>query len=158
MKWPSNQNLMKFAGLFGGFVGCSGLYMHSQMQKRFKQTIFVQESLGALRRHPPACYLLGEPIKDFNIHFHDEENNHTNDEEAIFKIPVKGPKGHGWYFIRAEPRGAKGSWVGVRCELEIEKTQMLEEEKYLDKRLVIFDCDKHGLMKIESDNRMKLPN
>merc|ERR1712226_75041 len=106
-----------------------------------KQTVFVRESLNALKKHKHACYVLGEPIKNFNIHFHDIENNHTDDNEAVFKIPVKGPLGHGWYCIRAEPRGEKGTWVGVRCELEIEKTKMLEEEQYMNKRLVVFDCD-----------------
>jgi len=147
MKFPSNQALMGIAGVFGTFVGCTGLGMHKAMQSRFKQTVFVRESMTALRRHKGACYLLGEPIKDFNIRFDDTENNHTNDEESVFKIPVKGPVGHGWYYIRAEPRD-NGNWVGVKCELEVEKTEVLEEEKYQNKRLVVFNCDKQGHMSI----------
>lgn len=150
MKFPSNHQLMGFAGIFGGFVGCTGLYMHSKMQKQFKQTSFVRESLSALYKHKGACHLLGTPIKNFNIHFHDLENNHTDDEEAIFKIPVKGPVGHGWYYIRAEPKGKGGLWVGVKCELEIENTEMLEKEKYQDKRLKVFDSDRDGFMNIET--------
>ena len=97
------------------------------------------------------CNFEGTPMKDFNIHFHDTENNHKTEEEAIFKIPVKGPKGHGWYFLRAEPRGEDGRWVGVRLELEIENTEMLEEEKYKDKRLVVFDCERNGKMLLKND-------
>ena len=167
--WPSNQVLMGIAGVFGGFVGCTGLYMHSHLQKQFKQTIFVRDSLAKLRENEAAKYLLGKnrllstyywshnillttgtPIRDFNIHFHDTENNYKSEEAALNKIPVKGPHGHGWYFIRAEPRGEDGRWVGVRLELEIEKTSMLEEEKYKDKRLVVFDCDRHGTMILKS--------
>ena len=168
--WPSNQVLMGIAGVFGGFVGCTGLYMHSHLQKQFKQTIFVRDSLAKLRENEAAKYLLGKnrlinlllvsyhmillttgtPIRDFNIHFHDTENNYKSEEAALNKIPVKGPHGHGWYFIRAEPRGEDGKWVGVRLELEIEKTSMLEEEKYRDKRLVVFDCERHGTMILKS--------
>ena len=168
--WPSNQVLMGIAGVFGGFVGCTGLYMHSHLQKQFKQTIFVRDSLAKLRENEAAKYLLGKnrlinlllvsyhiillttgtPIRDFNIHFHDTENNYKSEEAALNKIPVKGPHGHGWYFIRAEPRGEDGRWVGVRLELEIEKTSMLEEEKYKDKRLVVFDCERHGTMILKS--------
>ena len=167
--WPSNQALMGVAGVFGGIVGCTGLYMHSNLQKQFKQTIFVRESLSKLRENEPAKYLLGKnrlinrigfilscppagtPIRDFNIHFHDTENNFKTDEAALNKIPVKGPHGHGWYFIRAEPRGEDGKWVGVRLELEVEKTSMLEEEKYKDKRLVVFDCERHGTMVLKNE-------
>ena len=148
MKFPSNNQLMGIAGIFGGIVGCTGLFMHSRLQSRFKETIFVRESLIKLRRHKGACYLLGEPIKDFNIHFHDTESNHTTEEESIFKIPVKGPDGHGWYFIRAEPKGDYGKWVGIRCELEIENTEHLEKEKYVGKRLKVFDSERDGFMEI----------
>ena len=58
--WPSNQILMGIAGVFGGFVGCTGLYMHSQLQKQFKQTIFVRDSLAKLRENEAAKYLLGK--------------------------------------------------------------------------------------------------
>jgi len=112
--------------------------------------VFVSESLKKLSNHEAAKYLLGTPIKDFNISFSDTENNHYTDQEAVYKIPVKGPNGHGWYFIRAEPRGEDGAWVGVKLELEIDETKMLEEEKYRDKRLVIFDCDRNGKMVIDS--------
>ena len=58
--WPSNQVLMGIAGVFGGFVGCTGLYMHSHLQKQFKQTIFVRDSLAKLRENEAAKYLLGK--------------------------------------------------------------------------------------------------
>ena len=59
MKWPSNMALMGIAGVGGGIVGCTGLYLHSQLQKGFKQTVFVRESLCRLRENEPAKYLLG---------------------------------------------------------------------------------------------------
>ena len=99
----------------------------------------------------PVLLTAGTPIKDFNIHFHDTENNYKTEESALNKIPVKGPHGHGWYFIRAEPRGEDGKWVGVRLELEVEKTTKLEEEKYKDKRLVVFDCERHGTMVLKTE-------
>lgn len=169
MKWPSNHTLMGIAGFLGMGIGCSGLYLHSKLQKTFKQTVFVRESLNMLRKHEAAKYLLGKhckqcpitvrisgqshkhniylsgtPIKDHNIQFHDTENNVYDDEKAISKIPVKGPNGHGWYYIRAEPKGEGGTWVGVRLELDILETDKLEEEKYKDKRLVIFDSKKNN--------------
>ena len=151
IKWPSNHTLVGVAGFFGMTVGCTGLYMHSQIQKNFKQTTFVRESMNKLRSHEAAKYLLGTPIKDFNIHFHDTENNHYTDDEAVYKIPVKGPDGHGWFYIRAEPRGEGGKWVGVRLDLQLEETKHLEKENFQDKRLVIFDCNKNGPMILKSD-------
>ena len=62
MKWPSNQVLGGIAGVFGGVLGCTGLYMHSILQKRFKQTIFIRESLIRLRENGPAKYLLGDRL------------------------------------------------------------------------------------------------
>ena len=41
--------------------------------------------------------------------------------------------------------------MGVRLELEIENTSMLEEEKYKDKRLVVFDSERSGLMVLSND-------
>ena len=95
--------------------------------------------------------MIGTPIRDFDIKFNDTENNYKTESEAVNLIPVKGPKGHGYYFIRAEPRGEGGRWVGVRMELEIEMTSMLEEEKYKDKRLVVFDCDRNGPLLLTAD-------
>ena len=148
MRFPSNLQLAQIAGGFGLFTGCTGMFLHGKMQERFKQTAFVRESLIKLRRHEGACYLLGTPIRDFNIHFHDTENNYSDEKEAIFKIPVKGPDGHGWYFIRAEPKGENGVWVGIKCELELDDTSKLEKEKYEGKRLKVFDSDRDGFMSI----------
>lgn len=60
MKWPSNHTLMGIAGFLGMGIGCSGLYLHSKLQKTFKQTVFVRESLNMLRKHEAAKYLLGK--------------------------------------------------------------------------------------------------
>lgn len=108
-----------------------------------------------------AVHLLGTPVKDFNLNLGDREHNHTTDVESVFKIPVKvtldtamsgqervvgrtnsvqGSKGHGYYFIRAEP-GQGGKWEGVRCELQLDATTELEEEQFKDKRcLKIKEC------------------
>ena len=108
-----------------------------------------------------AVHLLGTPVKDFNLNLGDREHNHTTDVESVFKIPVKvtldtamsgqehvagrpnsvqGSKGHGYYFIRAEP-GPGGKWEGVRCELQLDATTELEEEQFKDKRcLKIKEC------------------
>ena len=59
MKWPSNNTLIGIAGFLGLGVGCTGLYMHNAIQKNFKQTVFVSESLAKLRNHEAAKYLLG---------------------------------------------------------------------------------------------------
>ena len=59
MKWPSNNTLTGIAGALGIGIGCTGLYMHSAIQKNFKQTVFVSESLTKLRSHEAAKYLLG---------------------------------------------------------------------------------------------------
>lgn len=97
------------------------------------------------------CKLSGSPIRDFNIEFEDTANNYYNKDEAVYKIPVKGPNGHGYYFIKAQPRGEDGKWVGVKLELELEETKQLEKEKFQNKRLVVFDCDKSGFMHIRTD-------
>ena len=59
MKWPSNNTLFGIAGVLGFGVGCTGLYLHNVIQKNFKQTVFVSESLARLRNHEAAKYLLG---------------------------------------------------------------------------------------------------
>ena len=92
--------------------------------------------------------IAGSPIKDHNIQFEDTASNFYNDQQAVYKIPVKGPDGHGYFFIKAEPRGDGGEWVGVRLELELENTKHMSEEKFKDKRLVIFDSDRNGVMNI----------
>ena len=99
------------------------------------------------------CKLSGSPIRDFNIEFEDTANNYYTKDEAVYKIPVKGPDGHGYYFIKAQPRGEGGKWVGVKLELELEETKHLEKEKFQNKRLVVFDCDKNGFMDIKMPNR-----
>ena len=175
MKLPTTKTLVGIAGALGMGIGCSGLYIHTNIQKSFKQTIFVSESLNKLRSHEAAKYLLGKwlwltksffnlcssshiviefniisgsPIKDHNIQFEDTINNYYDDHKAVYKIPVRGPDGHGYYFIRAEPRGEGGEWVGVRMELELENTKHLSEEKFKDKRLVIFDSDRNCVMNL----------
>ena len=50
---------------------------------------------------------------------------------------AQGSKGHGYYFIRAEP-GPEGKWEGVRCELQLDATTELEEEQFKDKRCLFF--------------------
>ena len=43
--------------------------------------------------------------------------------------------------------------MGVKLELELEATKHLEKEKFQNKRLVVFDCDKNGFMDIKMPNR-----
>ena len=43
--------------------------------------------------------------------------------------------------------------MGVKLELELEETKHLEKEKFQNKRLVVFDCDKNGFMDIKMPNR-----
>ena len=50
----------------------------------------------------------------------------------MYKIPVKGPDGHGYYFIKAQPKGEGGKWVGVKLELELEETKHLENYRAPD--------------------------
>lgn len=60
MKLPTTKTLVGIAGALGMGIGCSGLYIHTNIQKSFKQTIFVSESLNKLRSHEAAKYLLGK--------------------------------------------------------------------------------------------------
>ena len=59
MRWPSNNTLMGIAGIFGFGVAGTGFYMHNKIQKNFKQTVFVSESLSKLRNHEAVQFLLG---------------------------------------------------------------------------------------------------
>ena len=61
---------------------------------------------------------------------------------------MKGPQGAAWYYIRAEPVGDSGQWVGTRLELELTETTRLTEDQYRDKRLVVLDGQKSGYLKI----------
>ena len=56
----------------------------------------------------------------------------------MYKIPVKGPDGHGNYFIKAQPRGEGGKWVGVKLELELQETKHLEKEEFKNKRCILY--------------------
>ena len=47
--FPSNTTLMAVATGIGLVGGVTALTMHSQLQKSFKQTVFVTESLKTLR-------------------------------------------------------------------------------------------------------------
>ena len=89
--WPSNQALMGIAGVFGGVVGCTGLYMHSNLQKQFKQTIFARESLCKLRENEPAKYLLGKNIFTSPLVLMPSSHPHRNSYKGLqYSFPRHG--------------------------------------------------------------------
>ena len=63
------------------------------------------------------------------------------DENTHIKIPLEGPIGNGSLFVhvRCDP-----SCVVRRAEVEVKETTVLPPEKYKEKRLLIYDYQKHG--------------
>ena len=57
------------------------------------------------------------------------------------RVPVEGPNGHGSLFVHVlcDP-----SCVTQRVELEVDETTVLSPQEYKNKRLLIFDLQKHG--------------
>ena len=57
------------------------------------------------------------------------------------RVPIGGPKGNGGLFLHVQ---CDPSCVIQRAEVEVNKTTALANEKYKDKRLLIYDFQKHG--------------
>ena len=70
------------------------------------------------------------------------EENFTENNDAYLRIPLSGPKGRGSLFFHASCHD--NQCHVQRLEFEVIKTKALEPEDYENKRLVVFDINKHG--------------
>lgn len=112
-------------------------------RRRLMEGVFVRNSLELLRGDEKAVYLLGRPIWNKNIDYRDSTNTFTTPTEAGIMVPVTGPQGSGNYHLRASP-DEEGFWRARRCDLEVTSCTVLEEEKWRNKRLIVFDRERHG--------------
>lgn len=63
------------------------------------------------------------------------------DKDTYLRVPVEGPKGNGSLFLHVQ---CDPSCVIRRAEVEVNETEALAPEKYKEKRLLIYDFQKHG--------------
>jgi len=138
--------MVGIASLGGLLTGVTGLTLHSIKQKQMQETPIFKTALERLQSHDGATHLLGSPIRTFSVDLSDQVNNWRDENQCRFKIPVKGPNGHGYYFLSAAKSKeiADSKWEGVRFELEIEETSELSEDQFRGKRLIIYDKTRHG--------------
>ena len=109
----------------------------------YQEGVFVRESLHLLRQDEKAVFLLGLPIRNYMIDYKDTANTFASEEEARVMLPVAGVSGEGQYHLLARPDD-QGRWGAVRCELELTRCEVLGQEKWRDRRLVVFDKERHG--------------
>ena len=69
------------------------------------------------------------------------ESFNFQDKSLHLRVPLGGPKGNGSLFFHAlcDP-----TCVIQRLELEVDETTALSPEKYRNKRLLVYDFQKHG--------------
>jgi len=69
------------------------------------------------------------------------QDNFTQDNNSYLRVPIEGPKGNGSLFLHiiCDP-----SCFVQRAEVEVDETTALSPEKYREKRLLIYDFQKHG--------------
>ena len=61
------------------------------------------------------------------------------------RIPILGEKGKGSLFFHAIQE-SNSAYALQRLELEVHETSTLSPEKYQNKRLLIYDVQRHGPM------------
>lgn len=125
----SNMTLVKIAALGGIATVTMGLMARFKIEGNIKETSFYKEALKAVRTHPGAVHLLGEPIKDRSIDVGDEDKNFCKENKAQYEIPLKGPKQRGKLYLWASRKNEDAPWELNKLELELGKNS--------DKRLVI---------------------
>ena len=57
------------------------------------------------------------------------------------RVPVEGPKGHGSIFLHVI---CDKSCVIQRVEVQVDETEVLSPKEYQNKRLLVYDLQKHG--------------
>eukprot|EP00088_Acartia_fossae_P050140 TRINITY_DN5595_c0_g1_i8.p1 TRINITY_DN5595_c0_g1~~TRINITY_DN5595_c0_g1_i8.p1 ORF type:complete len:134 (+),score=17.10 TRINITY_DN5595_c0_g1_i8:79-480(+) len=125
---------------------------HHRAQLTFKDQPQIKTSLSVLKFHPGARHLLGKPITDHKIDLSDENSIIRKANKATYKIPVKGPEGHGFYHLQVFVADDK-TWRVVKSQLEIRETSKLEKEEYEGKMLMVFNEEKNGdLIEYYTDN------
>jgi len=129
--------------LWGVMITLGGRRNKIMTKTQFHENTFVSDSLSFLREHEKATFLLGYPIREHSIDYMDTANTFRTDQVAVVRVPVTGGRGAGHYCLRAEPDG-EGVWRAVRCELELTSCTILEEEKWRNKKLVVFDRTRDG--------------
>lgn len=129
-----NITLVKIAAI-GGFITVTmGMAYRFKVNDNIRQSDHYKEALKTLRSHPASVYLLGEPIKDGMLDLEDQKKNYTNELDAHYEIPVRGPKQRGILHIWAQRSNQGEKYTINKMELALKNEP--------DRRLLIKAEDK----------------
>jgi len=127
----------------GLFVASVGYYLRVVRGNSYNQYPIYRQAIRLSKKHKGVQAILGMPVVDQRINLNAPTDNFTEGSNTYMRIPLHGPKGSGFmysHFECTEPSECRVS----RLELEVTKSTALDEEQYRDRRLLIYDFDKHG--------------
>jgi len=139
------STLVGVAAFGGTATALFGLHTRKSIQTEWARKPFYQDAIKALRIHPGAKYLLGEPIIDQAFDLGDATHNFEGESTIRLRLPVLGPAGRGHYSLVAEK--AEANIVLVRSDLEVEETKSLLPEQFEGKKMIIYARERHGDIK-----------
>ena len=115
----SNMTLAKIAGIGGIITVSMGYAVRMQVNNEICKTEYYRDAMKTLRRNKAAVHLLGEPIRDKLLDLDDTTKNYTEEINAHYEVPVKGPKDRGVMFFWASRPDHHTAWNVDRIELEL---------------------------------------
>ncbi len=153
---------LALGALAGGLgVLAFGQYVQTQIVVRQAAAGFYQDAVKVARRDQGVRHLMGANLIDRKYDPFDQEKNRVTPESARLSVPVKGDSGNGVLIIRATRERHDHNQhqqqhvqdpdelelVLRKCELEVLQTKSLLPKDFRNKRLVVFDEDRHGPIK-----------
>jgi len=133
---------------FGALATLSvGMVLKRVKADSFHANPTYTKAVRMAKKHQGVQFLLGLPIKDKRVNLARPEENFTEGNNTYLRIPMSGPKGRGSLFFHAQCANAESrpnECFIQRLEFEVIDTQSLQPEEYRDRRLLVYDVQKHG--------------
>jgi len=121
---------------------CGMLFKRIRADGLQNQPAYMQ-AIRFAKKHQGVQFLLGLPVTDKRVNLMRPDDNFTEDRDVYLRIPLKGPKGRGSLYFHACCDMQNNCDV-KRLEFEVTSSSALKDEEYKDKRLLVFDAEKHG--------------
>jgi len=96
----STTQLAKIAAFGGVFVIGNGLLMKWLMQKRLRQSPYLEHAKDVLMKNRALVDMIGEPVGFGSVNL-DDPRNYSTPDKAKFDVPLKGSKSEGMLFVEA---------------------------------------------------------
>jgi len=137
------------AAAFGGCVVQSfGYFVRNRERAEITYTSHYRKAISLARDNIGVEYLFGKPLEIKGIDLRNPTENFTQGKDTYLRVPLEGPKGKGSLFLHVNCEDgnfySKDGCVLRRAECDVHETSELSEDKYKEKRLLIYDLNKHG--------------